>query len=177
LKYDSGIAMVVGGNKAMLATSSGGSLHGTWSSEATVTTSDRRLKERIEPLDSVLGPRAGDLEGDSVAWALRELRPVAYRFRAGAEAKYTRFGFIADELERVLPELIRPLTERPDGPIGIVLPDLIALLVEQAKTQQQTMESLARRVTALERGLARLTTLEQSVAALRQEVRDLRAAR
>ena len=42
-----------------------------------------------------------------VAWALRELRPVAYRFRAGAEAKYTRFGFIADELERVLPELVR----------------------------------------------------------------------
>ena len=35
---------------------------------------------------------------DSLSWILRALRPVAYRFKRGAEAKYQRFGFIADEV-------------------------------------------------------------------------------
>jgi hypothetical protein len=169
LRYNSGIEGYVNDVRSLTMKSTGGTLHGAWTSDATVTTSDRRLKRDIIPLTEALGDRENRPAHAEAGWALRELRPVAYKFRAGAEAKYTRFGFIADEIAKVLPELIRPLTQEPDGPMGIVLPDLIALLVEQAQKQQRTVERLSSRVDALEHDLAtRVTALEAAFADFRR---------
>ena len=35
------------------------------------------------------------------------MREVSFVFRRGREAKFARYGFVAQELERVLPALVR----------------------------------------------------------------------
>jgi hypothetical protein len=169
----SGIQAVVGGNRALSMSSSGGFLHGSWIADATVSTSDRRLKSDITPLADALSAGApAEVQNDATTWALRELRPVSYRYKSGPESKYTRYGFIADEIARVLPNVIRPLTSDPEGPVGIVLPDLIALLVEQSQSHQATLERLSSRVEAIEATLAsRLAALEEAVAEIRRGAR------
>merc|ERR1719482_1562643 len=82
LRYNSGIEMTVGGNRALTAKSSGGTLHGAWSADVAISTSDRRLKKDIEPLEDALSreqARSADVDDQqqsSVSWVLRELRPV-----------------------------------------------------------------------------------------------------
>jgi hypothetical protein len=50
IQEDSGnslVKFVAGGNRGLSLTSTGGTLHGVWSSDGTIQTSDRRLKENI----------------------------------------------------------------------------------------------------------------------------------
>ncbi|CAK9010054.1 unnamed protein product, partial [Durusdinium trenchii] len=46
-------------------------------------------------------------EAEGVSWVLRQLRPVSFKFKNGPEAKYSRYGFIAQELQEVLPSVVR----------------------------------------------------------------------
>ncbi len=59
---------------------------------AYVQISDRRLKQKIQPLDGVL---------EKVA----RLRPTSYSFRSGADDK-PNLGFIAQEVQQLFPELV-----------------------------------------------------------------------
>merc|ERR1719343_1616535 len=114
------IELYAQGTRGLTVESTGGTLHGAWSSDATVTTSDRRLKRNIEPLYRTIAQRANQRGGPSagsagdkrqqdqpVGWLLRELRPVSFNLKHGPEAKYLKFGFIAQELETVFPNLVR----------------------------------------------------------------------
>jgi hypothetical protein len=122
----------VGGARAITFSSSGsegaGTLHGTWVADNQVTYSDRRIKTNIKPL---LGGRFNTDEPASsmvvseksaprqetpsnLHWMLRQLRPVSYQFRRGTDSKNVRFGFIADEMERVLPEVVRSIAKAPE---------------------------------------------------------------
>jgi len=144
----------------MSISSTGGSLHGTWSSETIISASDRRLKRRIEPLDRALataspakhkggakraasGPGTGEVSSrqKSVDWLLRELRPVSYRFKDGPDAKYARYGFVAQELEKLMPNLVRTHKEEKH----VVYQDLIALLTLSSQVQQGRLEQLESR--------------------------------
>jgi len=161
--YDSGgseLRFHVGGNKRMSISSTGGTLHGTWASESIISASDRRLKRRIEPLDRALAsaspaehgepsqqgamPGRGPGKGPAtprergVDWLLRELRPVSYRFRDGPDAKIARYGFVAQELERLMPNLVRTHKEEKH----VVYQDLIALLTLASQVQQGRLEQL-----------------------------------
>ncbi|OLP93749.1 hypothetical protein AK812_SmicGene24293 [Symbiodinium microadriaticum] len=100
-------------------------LHGTWTypSSGTVN-SDRRLKTEITPLR-------------------RQLRPVSYSFKAGSESKYMRFGFIADELETTVPQLVR------SGGLENAKKDLIALLTAAGQSQQEVIENQERLMAGL----------------------------
>jgi hypothetical protein len=181
----SAIQAYVGGTKSLDITSTGGNLYGAWAAENVVQTSDRRLKTDIQELGTALGK-----SDDAVTWILRELRPVQYRFRRGSESKETRYGFLADEVGGVLPALLRSVGDRgvgvdgdPDSqaaaatrpqflgddvPLqGIVVSDLIALLVAQAKAHQSRLEQLTASVAAQ----------AQEIRVLREEVRDLRPLR
>merc|ERR1712039_974045 len=118
----------VGGFKAATFESDGGILHGSWNVESNLITSDRRLKTNIMPLQrtlrDVIAPKAekkvatpsqlrssshsqASPGSDGALWLLRQLRPVSYSFRKGVDSKSMRFGFIADELETVVPEVVR----------------------------------------------------------------------
>lgn len=64
---------------------------------------------------------------------LRELRPVSYQFINGSESKYTRFGFVADELKEILPDVVREDVSRDASTgaqyQGVIYQDLIAVRI------------------------------------------------
>lgn len=187
--------LYVQGAKALTLSSSGGQLHGTWSSENSVTVSDRRLKTNIRPLMHTLrqnkvaaisrgevpaepgvtgGPEpkgAPDAEDDpegapgTLRWLLRSLRPVSYNFKQGQDAKQVeqvRFGFIAQDVERVLPQVVHEInetSEKADGQEprkGIAYPDLIAVMTAMMKDFSGELQGVRARLEAAEAELDRL---------------------
>jgi hypothetical protein len=133
-------------------TYAGGILHGTWYSDYLVHTSDRNLKKNIQPLEETLSRRGRKAGGsanasnpDNAAWLLRELRPVSYQFKKDAEAKAAhRFGFIADEVSEVIPQVVRELPLKSEGKTpyqGIVYQDFIALLTAAFQSMQTALET------------------------------------
>lgn len=140
--------------RSISSTATGGTLHGTWTSEEAVTTSDRRLKKSIVPLyraiaDEPAAPsvekdvRSTDQRDSVVSWVLRELRPVSFSFKSGLEAKHSRYGFVAQELQQVLPALVRGTS---DEHLSVVYQDLIALLTMAAQSLQAKMAEQEKRM-------------------------------
>merc|ERR1712125_273795 len=98
--------------------------------DTVVAVSDRRLKSNIKPLGDTLNKNYKVLvsekqkESDaqmgkdpsSLGWVLRQLRPVSYNFKAGTDSKNVRFGFIADEMQKVLPQVVRELPHQESEP-------------------------------------------------------------
>jgi hypothetical protein len=182
----SNLEVYVGGTKTATFESDGGVLHGSWNVESSLVTSDRRLKTNIMPLQRTLRdvvaprgekkaslgstptPAAGQeggkaKTGDGALWLLRQLRPVSYSFRKGMDSKYMRFGFIADELESVVPEVVRhPGDREVTDQKAVVYQDLIALLAAASQSQQKLIESQTARVESME---AKLMKLEENQAA------------
>jgi len=150
-------------------------LHGIWEADATITTSDRRLKTSIEPLYRTIASRAKDRWSETgrtdpapgekassqtpalssskqqqqqqdppIGWLLRELRPVSFKLKSGPEAKYLKFGFIAQELEQVFPNLVRNVGgekgTNEEGTKAIASQDLIAVLTLALQSLQKEME-------------------------------------
>jgi len=175
----SNILFYASGAKAATMDSTGGTLHGTWNMETVGITSDRRLKRDIVPLKrtltSVMEKNTGkDSElqsgvalgakqatGDGALWLLRQLRPVSYSFRKGLESKYMRFGFIADELEMVVPDVVRTKKQEYDDQKSVIYQDLIALLTAAAQSQQAVIEDLSRKVDTMRHQLERLYDVMQ----------------
>merc|ERR1719502_937836 len=151
-------------------------LHGVWEADATITTSDRRLKTSIEPLYRTIAARAkarwsetradpapgdtklrgnmpssgqsltsasGPKQDPPIGWLLRELRPVSFKLKSGPEAKYLKFGFIAQELETIFPNLVRNIGGEKgseEGTKAIASQDLIAVLTLALQNLQKEME-------------------------------------
>merc|ERR1712050_329387 len=81
--------------------------------------------------------------------------------RKGIESKYMRFGFIADELESVLPQLVRSVgNQQVVDQKAVVYQDLIALLAAAGQSQQHRIETLE---VALEELRSQLHSQLQSV--------------
>jgi hypothetical protein len=117
----------------------GGILHGTWTTENAISSSDRRLKVGIAPLYKNLLAKSGrSLNGrasvvtdgvdlpkeEQTLTLIRELRPVSFKYKKNAESKFSQFGFIAQEIEKILPDLV---LER-DGTKFVQYNDLIAVI-------------------------------------------------
>jgi len=171
----------VAGEHALSMQSTGGILHGVWMANTPVTTSDRRMKTNIQDLHDTINTVARDSPGtrsaedplgneeSSSRWLLRELRPVSYNFKQGSESRHVRFGFIADEMEKVLPQVIRTLPrtnetkaeqaeEEPKK--GIVYTDLIAVLATMMKELGNEVKDLTSRIIAAETELDHLERFE-----------------
>lgn len=92
--------------------------------------SDIRLKENInnitEPIKKVT-----------------ELRGVTFDFK---ESGKPQIGFIAQEVEKVIPEIVE---ERPDGYKGVHYGNLVALLTEAVKEQQKQINELKETIEEL----------------------------
>merc|ERR1719265_2171466 len=97
----------------MTLTSTGGMLHGTWSSDSMLTYSDARLKTGIVPIHQFANSQKVRAKPFSsrrkrrspLARLLMGLRPVAYRYRRSKER--LRFGFLTQDLEHHLPEVVQ----------------------------------------------------------------------
>lgn len=177
------LELYAGTLRGLTINTAGGILHGAWQSDATVTTSDRRLKRNIEPLYRTLSEHARNRwnEGpakkqdggeattsdaateasaqfakkrDAIPWLLRELRPVSYHLKTGPEAKYLKFGFVAQELESVLPNLVR--TSEQDDTKSVASQDLIAVLTLAMQMLQRQNEEHRRELLEQSERIARL---------------------
>jgi len=160
------IQMWAGGQRGLEVTSQGGTLHGAWSADATLTTSDRRLKRNIEPLYRTIasaaesrggGPAVSPISGHKeapVGWLLRELRPVSFNLKHGPEAKYLKFGFIAQELETIFPNLVR--TVGNEDTKAVAHQDLIAVLTLALQNLQKEFEDQRRELDEQKARVARL---------------------
>jgi hypothetical protein len=99
--------------------------------------SDERLKDNIELISNPI-EKVKELRG--VTWEWNE--------EASEAAKQTpNVGVIAQEVEKVLPELVH---DRENGYKGVDYSKLTGLLIEVVKTQQEKIESLESRLDKLE---------------------------
>mmetsp|Transcript_67238 Transcript_67238/g.136911 ORF Transcript_67238/g.136911 Transcript_67238/m.136911 type:complete len:237 (-) Transcript_67238:52-762(-) len=121
--------------------SSGGNLHGTWSAESIISASDRRLKQDVAPLYQTLLERGRGKGGPAAAAAselLASLRPRRFGGDSGAGgAGSARYAFEADEMEQVLPGVVR---QAAGGSEGIVYQDLLAVIALAAKERQRRLD-------------------------------------
>jgi hypothetical protein len=161
----------------------GGNMHGMWYAEHLVHVSDRRLKKNILPIREALDARAESVGAteDSANWVLRELRPVSYRFKSGPESKWPRFGFIADEVQATIPQVIR---ENPATTIkGIMYEDLLAVLTTVLQSMQSQLEGsdveskeTRHRLDSLEARLLKVENIvDQEIGSLRLGLRRIEA--
>jgi hypothetical protein len=77
-------------------------------------------------------------EDHPVSWLLRELRPVSFHLKRGPEAKYLKFGFVAQELEGVFPNLVRTVGKEETK--AVASQDLIAVLTLALQTLQAELQ-------------------------------------
>jgi hypothetical protein len=104
---------------------------------------------------------------------LRQLRPVSYSFRKGVDAKNMRFGFIADELENVVPEVVRrPGDREVSQQKAVVYQDLIALLFAGSQSQQGVIDRNQKRIVDL---ADRLTKYEEEMKEEEEIARKVRS--
>lgn len=99
---------------------------------------------------------------DDAASLVAALRGVRYHWREDGRPD---IGLIADEVAEVLPELVHFTTD--GAPEGVRYAPLVGVLIEHAKSQQQTIDELHARVDELERLMRQVTG--QSPAAARPE--------
>jgi hypothetical protein len=111
---------------------------------APVTTSDLNFKTNIV-----------NLAGMKDKLAL--LRAVSYQFKTDVPGlaidktnNSTQFGFIAQELKEIFPDMVKQMD---NGMLGISYTELIPVLVQALKEQQVEIEELKTRVVSLEKNI------------------------
>lgn len=120
--------------RAIGSVASAGALHYTSNGTLTTNTSDIRLKENIEPLTNSLEK-------------ILQLTGVTYNW-IGETGK--RIGMIAQDVEKVIPELVFTNNNTEEKIKGIHQDNLTAVLVEAIKEQQKIIEELKVRISNLE---------------------------
>jgi hypothetical protein len=98
------------------------------------STSDKRLKENIKPLDSALD-KVLQISGVEFDW--KELTEEEKKTIHGNEGHDV--GVIAQEIEEVLPEVV---TERDTGYKAVKYEKIVPLLIEAIKEQQKQINKL-----------------------------------
>ncbi|MDX1409428.1 MAG: tail fiber domain-containing protein, partial [Saprospiraceae bacterium] len=95
--------------------------------------SDIRLKENFQPIDQPLA-------------LLNELTAYRYNMK-GDESKTREYGLIAQEVEEVLPELVK-VVDTENGYLGISYIQLIPLLIEGVNDMSRREQALTRLTTS-----------------------------
>lgn len=98
--------------------------------------SDARIKTNVATVENAL---------DKVL----QLRGVTYQ-RTDTEDKSTKVGLIAQEVKEVLPEVV---TEQTDGLLSVSYGNMVGVLIEAMKEQQQIIETLEAKIELLSKYL------------------------
>jgi hypothetical protein len=101
--------------------------------------SDLRFKRDIEQIEGAL-EKVMDLRGVSFLWRSEE-----YAERDFDTGRH--YGVIAQEIEEVLPEVVR---EGPRGEKAVAYSQIVPVLIEAIKTQEQKIQALEERIAKLE---------------------------
>lgn len=129
--------------------------------------SDERLKENIKPLGSVLD-RLMEVEGKSFNFKQSEDSIGITDFEE--ISKEIKFGFIAQELEKIFPELVLP-PNPTNSYYSVDYDGMIAVLAEAVKEQQEMIEKSQK---SGEQQKIMNDEWRQEIETLRQEIESLR---
>jgi hypothetical protein len=97
--------------------------------------SDERLKQDIEKIGTVLPD-------------VLLLKPATYRFKNAGEETHRLYGFIAQEVRQVLPDIVHANGET--GYLSLSYADFSVLAIRAIQEQQEIIEAQAGRIQALE---------------------------
>lgn len=114
-----------------------GSTNNRWKTVWTnnsLNTSDARLKTNITNLNYGLS-------------AIMKMRSVQYNWKEGADQD-TKIGFLAQDLRKIIPEVVVGNEAKENLAVNYI--ELIPVLVNAIKEQQQQIEELKKKVKALE---------------------------
>ena len=115
---------------------------------AIVHASDRRLKKDIEDL----------------SYGLKELlllQPKQYNWKNRKLAKYKSFGFIAQEVREIMPELVLE-SDNVNQTLSVNYTEIIPILLNAIQEQQQEIEKLKVELKTYKSMEARVLALEQN---------------
>jgi hypothetical protein len=101
------------------------------------TFSDARLKKNIE--NSKYGINA-----------LMQLRPTTYQFKEDKNNN-TRIGFIAQEVQKVIPEIVNKIPNNYEEKLAIEYQAIIPVLIKSYQEQEVLMVKLKKQIEALEK--------------------------
>lgn len=133
-----------------------------WAVDGTINTSDRRLKKDIQPINYGLTE-------------LMKLNPVSFLWNQEGMDRERRLGFIAQELQPVLKEVVRteeivsdPTTKQDRWAtttrLGVAYTEIIPVTVKAIQEQQQIIEAQKQDIKNLQNDLA---SLKADMAALK----------
>ena len=120
---------------------------GTATAAGVLLTSDVRYKRNVRTIESALD-KVTRLRGVEFDWRREEFEGL--RFSEG-----TQLGFIAQEVEDVIPEIVGT---NPDGHKSVAYANVTALLIEAVKEQQSEIAQLRAQIEALAADLEKAAT-------------------
>jgi len=120
---------IIGGNLNVVGvvTINGKNLEAELALGKSLPSSDERLKKNIHTITNPIEK-------------VTALRGVTFEYK---ESGQKQIGFIAQEVEKIIPELVG---ENPDGYKGVQYQNVVGLLVEAIKEQQKQIDELKRQI-------------------------------
>ncbi|NND05795.1 MAG: hypothetical protein HKN87_05400 [Saprospiraceae bacterium] len=109
-------------------------VYGTMEVRALTTPSDRRLKKSIQSLNGAIP-------------TILNLTPTTYTLKGSLDGDGRQYGFIAQDLEKVLPSLVH---QDKEGVLSVNYLQIIPWLTAAIQEQQQTIQGLYDRLNKLE---------------------------
>ena len=106
----------------------------------TFHTSDKKFKKDIKGIDSALS-KITNIKGVSYEWKTDEFKDRKF-------SKGTHFGVIGQDVEKILPNIV---SENYKGEKSVAYTELIPILIEAMKEQQETITALSDEVKELKR--------------------------
>jgi hypothetical protein len=110
--------------------------------QITAVSSDQRLKTNIQTLTGSLN-KIKALRGTQFEWTNEN----DIEFRIGSDAFGTQIGLIAQEVEQVLPEVVKPNGVKDYK--SVEYDKIVAVLIEAIKEQQQQIDNLQQQIDSL----------------------------
>jgi len=128
-------------------------------------TSSRRFKEEIKPMDEA-------------SQLILALRPVTFRYKSEIDPAGTRqFGLVADEVEKVSPDLI--VRDKEGNPCSVRYDQINAMLLNEFLKEHKRAEEQGRKAQEQEATIAQLkcnaAKQEAAILDLRNEMKALTA--
>jgi hypothetical protein len=113
-----------------------------WATNATIATSDARLKENVAPINGALD-------------TIKVLQPVTFDFKQGTGYNFDderQTGFIAQDLQAALAgqDYVDCVVKECGPYLGVAYEKLIPVLTKAIQEQQAIIEQLTQRIAALE---------------------------
>jgi len=110
--------------------------------QITAVSSDQRLKTNIQTLTGSLN-KIKALRGTQFEWTSEN----DIEFRIGSDAFGTQIGLIAQEVEQILPEVVKPNGVKDYK--SVEYDKIVAVLIEAVKEQQQQIDNLQQQIDLL----------------------------